>query len=270
MAEHGRQDSADWLRLLALVERVRAARRRGCPCPCEDNVLDDLDDLCRTSSDPLVAAIYAPIVRDGAAGPLTIGQTGQSLDARIATNTGHSRYINGHDALDHLHRLRALVDAVVVGATTVEVDDPRLTVRRVSGRHPTRVVIDPRGRVSRQRQIFNNDAPTVVLSGGNGENRYLKSAFILDRLHALHLRIVLIEGGAHTLSVFIREGSLDRLHVSVAPLILGSGRPSVCLPPIAYVHEGIRVHMSAHPLGSDILLSCEFPERQVDQSASTS
>src|ERR671912_22100 len=79
--------------------------------------------------------------------PFVVAQLGQSLDGRIATPTGASRYINGTCALDHLHRLRAQVHAVVVGVGTVIADDPMLTVRRVPGRNPARVFIDPHGRL---------------------------------------------------------------------------------------------------------------------------
>ena len=76
---------------------------------------------------------------------VVVGQIGQSIDGRIATVTGHSHYINGPAGLAHLHRLRALVDAVVVGVGTALADDPQLTVRRVTGPQPARVVIDPAG-----------------------------------------------------------------------------------------------------------------------------
>ena len=78
---------------------------------------------------------------------MVVGQIGQSLDGRIATESGHSKYINGPAGLTHLHRLRALVDAVVIGVGTAIADDPQLTVRRVSGQQPARVVIDPKGRL---------------------------------------------------------------------------------------------------------------------------
>ena len=67
---------------------------------------------------------------------MVVGQIGQSLDGRVATATGHSHYINGPAGLAHLHRLRALVDAVVVGVGTALADDPQLTVRRVAGPQP--------------------------------------------------------------------------------------------------------------------------------------
>ena len=79
---------------------------------------------------------------------VVVGQFGQSLDGRVATESGHSHYINGPAGLAHLHRLRALVDVVVVGVGTALADDPQLTVRHVAGPNPARVVIDPRGRMA--------------------------------------------------------------------------------------------------------------------------
>src|SRR5207253_8868900 len=97
-------------------------------------------------------------LRKGAAdGLVAVGQLGQSLDGRVATETGHSHYINGPAGLNHLHRLRALVDAVVVGIGTALADDPQLTVRRVAGPQPARVVIDPRGRLPSGAKLLAQD-----------------------------------------------------------------------------------------------------------------
>ena len=82
-----------------------------------------------------------------------VGQVGQSLDGRVATATGHSKYINCPAGIEHLHRLRALVDIVVVGVGTALADDPQLTVRQVAGPQPARAVIDPRGRLGAQRKV---------------------------------------------------------------------------------------------------------------------
>ena len=84
---------------------------------------------------------------------MVVGQIGQSLDGRIATETGHSKYINGPAGLAHLHRLRSLVDGVVIGVGTAIADDPQLTVRRVSGPQPARIIIDPKGRLGAEAEF---------------------------------------------------------------------------------------------------------------------
>src|SRR5215210_2131153 len=107
--------------------------------------------------------LFGPL-RTGAVDDLVIvGQVGQSLDGRIATTSGHSHYINGPEGLAHLHRLRALVDAVVVGIGTVLADDPQLTVRRVAGPNPARVVIDPGGRLTASARMLALDGVRRVV-----------------------------------------------------------------------------------------------------------
>ena len=97
---------------------------------------------------------------------VVVGQCGQSIDARIATPTGHSHYINGEAGLAHLHRLRALVDAVVVGVGTAIKDDPQLTVRRVAGPSPARVVVDPSGRLPPSARVLAADGiRRLVITG---------------------------------------------------------------------------------------------------------
>ena len=123
----------EWRKLLDLAGRARAVRSM------RSNELlaifnRNYDQLWAELTHPLARRVYAPLIARIAAGPLTIAQVGQSLDGRIATESGHSHYINGEGGLDHLHRLRALADAVVVGARTVILDNPRLTTRRVPAR----------------------------------------------------------------------------------------------------------------------------------------
>jgi hypothetical protein len=120
-----------------------------------------------TASDPLTYEDFFGSLRDAPENqPYVIGQLGQSLDGRIATVTGQSRDINNSCALDHLHRLRAHVDAVLVGAGTVLADDPQLNVRRASGPSPARVVLDPRGRTQgQQRWLADDGVRRIVISG---------------------------------------------------------------------------------------------------------
>ena len=98
--------------------------------------------------------IFEPLRAGKVDNLVVVGQFGQSIDARIATASGHSHYINGPAGLAHLHRLRALVDAVVVGVGTAIADNPQLTVRRVAGPSPARVVIDPGGRLPRTARML--------------------------------------------------------------------------------------------------------------------
>jgi riboflavin-specific deaminase-like protein len=192
--------------------------------------------------------------------------------------SGHSHYINGSAGLDHLHRLRAVVDAVVVGASTVRADDPQLTVRRVAGPDPVRVVLDPRGTLSRSARVFAADGTrriVITLEGTSSQSSsdvetialaspttLLDPAAILDALAACGLRRVLIEGGARTVSHFLGAGCLDRLHVVVAPVILGSGIPSFVLPPVARVTDALRVPVHAHRLDDEVLFDCDLSARR--------
>ena len=209
----------------------------------------------------------------------TVAQVGQSLDGRIATESGRSHYITGTADILRLHRLRALVDAVVVGAGTVAADDPRLTVREVEGKNPTRVVLDPDGRLDPAKQIFVDGAADTVHvrrdTGGvdqslqghasvltlpvNAEGAF-EPEIVLKALDRLGLRRVLIEGGGLTVSKFLQAGAVDRLHVSVAPLIIGSGRPAFTLDPVDTLEEALRPPYRLFHLGDDLLF--DFDLRQ--------
>ncbi len=210
-----------------------------------------------------------------------IGQLGQSLDGRIATVTGRSRFINGDDGITHLHRIRAVSDAVVVGAGTATTDNPRLTVRRTSGRNPVRVVIDRHRRVPDSHFLFTDgEAPTLRLVAGSyraPQNPSIRAGvteipclgdadaegaadpgLILQVLADLGLRKVFVEGGGVTVSSFLNAGLLDRLHVMVAPMIIGSGRPAFSLPEIDFLDDALRPRAQLVNLGSDMLFDLDF------------
>lgn len=208
---------------------------------------------------------------------LVVGQLGQSLDGRIATEGGHSHYINGPEDIRRLHRLRALVQAVIVGAGTVASDDPRLTVRHAEGESPVRVVLDPRGRLDPGRAVFADgeartlwvraeahgepavDALVEVVTLPHGADGFPPHA-ILAMLEERGIRRVLVEGGGVTVSRFLATGALDRLHVSVAPLLIGSGRPAFTLPPIETLDEALRPPVRHFRLGSDLLFDLALDE----------
>lgn len=232
------------------------------------------------------ADLFGPLrAKDGAAMSV-VGQIGQSLDGRIATDSGHSHYINGPAGILHLHRLRSLVDAVVIGVGTAIADDPLLTVRLCDGPHPARVVLDPKGRLTCAAKVFGGDGvrrllltaehtrcvppqgvEVVALPAPDGR---IAPRDVLAALAERGLRRVLIEGGADTVSRFLAAGCLDRLHVMVAPIILGSGRAGFVLPPIGRADEAVRLSMRTFRLDDETLFDVDLSAQRVPGRANIS
>jgi riboflavin-specific deaminase-like protein len=216
--------------------------------------------------------LYLPICLASANQPLTLAHLGQSLDGRIATEGGASCYVTGPANIVHLHRMRALCDVVLVGSTTVRSDNPRLTTRRVEGSNPVRVVLDTQLRLHTDFEVFKDNAsPTLVfcdtrvtkkslgqaqIIGVPTQEGKLSLATILEQLHKRGLYAVFIEGGGITVSRFLQAGLLDRLQVAVAPLLIGSGRPSITLPAIEDLNDGLRPQHRLFIMGEDVLFDC--------------
>ena len=221
-------------------------------------------------------ALYAPLLDMPRDRPFAVAHLAQSLDGRIATTSGASRWLSGEEDLVHTHRMRALVDAVIVGARTVLHDDPQLTVRHCPGEHPVRVVIDPERKLAQRHRVFRDDAaPTLLIaaadrarpgerhgaaeivplprSGSGLDPRAIRAALAARGLHRLF-----IEGGGITISRFLAARALERLQLTVAPVLLGSGRPSVLLPEIAEPCHGLRPRIRRVTLGDDVLFDCVF------------
>jgi riboflavin-specific deaminase-like protein len=217
--------------------------------------------------------MYLPLCVGGTRPGFVFAHLGQSLDGQIATSTGDSQYVSGPENIRHLHRLRALADAVVVGAGTVECDDPQLTTRLVPGDNPVRVVIDPTLRLAAARRLFQDPtAPTLVICEaaraagarlGRAEIVPLEApggAFSPDAvirvLAERGLRFLFVEGGGVTVSRFLSARALDRLHITVSPLFLGQGRPGIVLPAIAELSAALRPSVRRFTLGDDVLFDC--------------
>ncbi|MEM6678634.1 MAG: RibD family protein [Pseudomonadota bacterium] len=233
-------------------------------------------DLVRYDADLALSRLELPRP-PRPAGPLpsvVVGQLGQSLDGRIATPTGASKYINGQEALRHLHAIRARVDAVIVGVGTAIADDPQLTCRHVIGRDPARVVIDPRGRMPSDLGMLRDDrAPVIVITlpgatvpegadhlvvPGDAQGRMAPSA-VVAALAGRGLRRLLVEGGAETLARFLDVGLLDELHLMLAPIVLGSGKTGLNLAPIAELDEALRPSVRIMRFADgDMLCVCAF------------
>ena len=230
-------------------------------------------------ADPRRALIdlYLPICSATTAHPVTVGHLGQSLDGFIATHAGESRWVTGPQNILHLHRLRALCDAVVVGAGTVAADEPQLTTRLVSGSNPLRVIIDPTRRLLEHHRVFNDEsAETLYVCGAgltrDGESHFGRATIVglddgktgidlqalMRLLRARGCSRVFVEGGGVTVSMFIEANLLDRLHVTIAPLIIGDGRPAIRLTPRDVLGDCHRPRYRVFRMGGDVLFDCDL------------
>jgi riboflavin-specific deaminase-like protein len=208
---------------------------------------------------------------------LTVGHLGQSLDGFIATHAGESQYVTGEENILHLHRMRALCDAVVVGAGTIAADDPQLTTRHVSGPSPLRVVLDPTRRLADHYRVFNDDAAetlyvcarsftrpgethvgraTVVAVADSADG--VEAAAVLRVLRERGCRRVFVEGGGVTVSMFLEANLLDRLQIAIAPLLIGDGRPAIRLLPRTALSDCHRPRYRVFRMGADVLFDCEL------------
>ncbi len=218
--------------------------------------------------------LYLPLAMVPHRHSFVLAHLAQSLDGRIATSGGESQWLTGEADQRHTHRLRALADAVIVGAGTVRQDNPRLTVRHCPGDQPVRVVLDANLALPGDRDVFRDGAAqTLVLTAadrtggatriGNAEivplpreGERLAPAAIRSALARRGLYWLYVEGGGVTVSRFLAAGALDRLQIALAPVILGSGRPSLELPEIPTLAAALRPRVRHVPLGGDLLVEC--------------
>ena len=222
--------------------------------------------------------LYLPICSASARRPLTIGHLGQSLDGFIATRSGDSQFVTGDDNMIHMHRLRALCEAIVVGAGTVAADDPQLTTRRVPGRSPIRVIVDPQRRLAPTARVFVDEAAPTLYCCGRSQVRAGEThvgaasiialdesadgsaslAEIVTQLRAQGCARVFVEGGGVTVSAVLEANLLDRLQITVAPMLIGDGRPAIRLTPPDRLRDCRRPSCRVFTMGTDILFDCDL------------
>lgn len=266
-------EQSAWSSLLALAEATPAG-------PPEQS--------SRSPVDPSTAfnALYLPFCHPVTRGSQVLGHLGQSIDGYIATASGDSDFVNDHENIRHLHRLRALHDAVIVGAGTIAADNPRLTTRLVPGPNPVRIVLDPQRRVAPTAQVFTDDAaPTLLVvaesAGGSSRHGQAEVLFIpanngqfdltrlVEALAAKHLRKLFVEGGGTTVSRFFDADRLDRLHIAVAPVLTGRGKPGLRLAARETISDCPRPDHRVFAMGQDILFDCDLRSQSEQSSATT-
>jgi diaminohydroxyphosphoribosylaminopyrimidine deaminase / 5-amino-6-(5-phosphoribosylamino)uracil reductase len=203
--------------------------------------------------------VYAPLVmarRENRR--LVIGQAGQSLDGRVATVQGHSHYVNGPAGILHLHRLRALVDAVVVGAGTIVADNPQLTVREVEGPHPARIVIDRNGQASRDALcLADNGVRRIVLCAGPKPASNGVEFIAVDPFTPPAMLRAMEDWDLPGSSSKVGRKPCRASWPTIASTGFIWGKSSIKLAEIETLHEAMRPVVAHYPLpGGDVLFDC--------------
>ena len=209
---------------------------------------------------PDIAELMGP-VRARADRPYVVLKYAQTLDGRIATANGDSKWISCEAERTVSHALRAACDAVMVGVDTVIRDDPQLTVRMVPGTSPLRVVLDSTLRMPRNAKVLGDHAATVVFTTDQAcrsARQWLQDQHVavhvmrsapegvdvvqaLRRLRESGVASLLVEGGAKVITSLLAAGVVDRLVVAMAPTLIGAGTEAVGDLRVSRVVEGIHL-----------------------------
>jgi riboflavin-specific deaminase-like protein len=201
--------------------------------------------------------------------PFVIVHMAQSLDGMVCTEIGNSKWIGNEANLTHAHRLRALVDGVLVGGNTIRQDRPRLDVRRVVGRNPARLLfsdsfeeMDKLSFVEGVRTILlrsserksDDERPgceTVCFEQRNG---ITDVPALLGKLHSMGIGSILVEGGPLTFKSLLAAGTVDWLQLHVAPVVFGSGKRVLDWPRIEHVDDAISLKHPFYTLMDDAMM----------------
>lgn len=224
--------------------------------------------------------------------PFVIAKWAMSLDGRIATDSGHAKWITNAKARKHVHQTRRQMDAILVGVNTVIKDNPQLTVRLVNDRiskvhHPLRIVLDSIGRIPFGSEVLNVDLPgkTLIATTEKSEQGWRKKLLkqgcevlvlpqdrfgkvdvkaLLDELGQREITSLLVEGGSETFTSFVKEGLVNKFHIYVAAKLVGGEKVTAPLlhldisdmsNALQLVYEKYRI------LGDDIFIEAKLIRR---------
>jgi len=233
-----------------------------------------LEEECRVLNE-----VYLKYTTTGV--PFVTVKFAQTLDGRIATATGVSRWISSPESRKLAHRLRTHHDTILVGVGTVLADDPELTVRLVRGRNPTRIILDSKLRVPLDARVLADQetARTLVATTPAADKEKLSTlrrmgievlkvppdtqgrvdvSQLLKTLAQRQISSVLVEGGAETITSFLRLGPADKLVVFIAPKILGKGTDSVGELNITDISKTLKLSLErVYRSGEDIVVEAK-------------
>ncbi|MFO7709107.1 MAG: bifunctional diaminohydroxyphosphoribosylaminopyrimidine deaminase/5-amino-6-(5-phosphoribosylamino)uracil reductase RibD [Desulfobacterales bacterium] len=219
--------------------------------------------------------------------PFVIAKCAATLDGRIATRTGDSRWVTGEAARAFVHELRQSVDAILVGVGTIVADDPQLTTRRAAGpsRDPVRVVLDTHARVPAAARVIRHvstaDTLVVTAPGADADLKRrivrrgvslietptregrIDLAALLQQLGGRGITSVLVEGGSRVLASAFRDGVVDKACFFLAPLITGGddGVPVCRGRGVERMQDCIRLNrVNSRRFGDDIMIEGYLPK----------
>lgn len=251
----------------------------------ESSGIETIPEVLQDEGEKLNAA-YFKFMRTGI--PYVTLKWAQSIDGRIATLSGDSQWVSGDSSRKMVHEMRRSADAVLVGAGTIRKDNPSLTVRRVSGKQPLRLVLDSGLEIPDQVNILTDHfSSKTVLFTTLQDSEKLRSfrdrgirvetvnadtrgqvsiKEVLDWMAGNQLISLLVEGGQGVITTFLKSGMVDRLMVFIAPKLIGSGVEAVGDLDILQVANAIQLSgLRTKNVGDDLVLEAEFPGQSRSQ-----
>lgn len=213
--------------------------------------------------------------------PYVIMNAAVTVDGKVVTVGGDSR-ISCEEDLNRLHKLRSEVDAVMVGAGTILADDPSLTVRRVKGRSPIRVVVDGKARIPPSAKVLRGGPKTIIAVCSVADRKKVEAIRktgadvwvfkgskinlrkLLEKLLELGVKKILLEGGPTLNWEMLRQGLVDEIRISIAPVIIGGERAKTLVEGegIPLVKKGIKLKLAdIKKVGEDLLLVYKVGEK---------
>lgn len=207
--------------------------------------------------------------------PFVLLKVATTLDGKIATKSGESKYISGLASRKKVHEMRAAVDAVIVGSRTVLKDDPQLTTRLVKGKDPVRVVVDSKCSVPLSSKIFKNPSGALIVTTPLASEEKIAAAkakgvqvmvcktkegkvdlkHMLSELAKKEVTHVMVEGGAQLNGAFLASRLVDKMMVFLSPGVLGDGIASIGDLGVNKLNKAIKLtNLTTEKVGKDILV----------------
>jgi len=208
--------------------------------------------------------------------PFLVVKIAQTLDGRIATRDGDSRWITSYPARRLTHRLRSQLDAVLVGAGTVRRDDPRLNVRHGRGRDPVKIILDSRLRIPLRARLWSGGRTIVATCEGGDEHQIRRYRDLgaeiwefppdadgrvdfgkcIERLGQEGIISVLVEGGQRVFTTALKSGLVDKIVICLAPRLLGRGKNALGDLGIRRIADALPVReLKVRRLGPDVIIT---------------